>query len=189
LTVGIGIPNIKSLVKWDFISEGTEAPDAADIRGSRMDARCGFRKDRGSVSTDVKELVRKLYEDFWTAGDDSVADEIIAPSFLDHHVPTDYPRGPAGLRQWAANTRGGFPDFEIEIHTIVAEGDWVACHIEFGGTQTGEFNGIPPTGNRAGAQAISMFRVEGGQLIESWEFADVPAFLKPLGLVLGPANG
>ena len=140
------------------------------------------------MSTDVKELVRKLYEDFWTAREYSVADEIIAPAFVDHHVPKEYPIGPEGLRQWEANTRGGFPDFAIEIHKIVAEGDWVACHIEFGGTHTGEFNGIPPTGNRSGAQAISMFRVEEGQLIESWEFADVPAFLEPLGLVLGPTD-
>lgn len=138
------------------------------------------------MSADVKELVRKLYEDFWTAGDDSLADAIIATTFVDHHVPPDYPPGPEGLRQWAANTRGGFPDFKINLLRVVAEGDWVACHIEFGGTHTGEFNGIPPTGNRAGAQAISMFRVEGGQLIESWEFADVPAFLEPLGVVLGP---
>ena len=140
------------------------------------------------MSSELKELMRRLYEDFWTDGDTSVVDEIIADNFVDYHVPPEYPRGPEGVKQWAANTRGGFPDFGIKIHRIVAEGDWVACHIEFGGTHTGEFNGIAPTGNRAGAQAISMFRAERGQLIESWEFADVPAFLEPLGLVLGPST-
>ena len=135
-----------------------------------------------------KELARRLYEDFWSLNDQSVLDEVIAPDFVDHHVPPEYPPGPEGVRLWAANTRGGFPDFKIQIHRLIAENDWIACHIEFGGTQTGEFNGIAPTGNFSGAQAISIFRVEGGQFIESWEFTDVPAFLDPLGMVLGPAN-
>ena len=138
---------------------------------------------------DIKELARKLYEDFWTEHDDAVADEIIAADFVDHHVPPEYPPGPEGLRRWAANTRGGFPDFKIKIHRIIAEAEWLACHIEFGGTHTGELNGIAPTGQYAGAQAISIFRVSEGQFIESWEFADVPGFLEPLGMVLSPVDG
>ena len=140
------------------------------------------------MASDPKTLVTRLYEEFWNGSNTEVVDEIVAADFIDHHVPSDVPRGPEGVKQFAANTKGGFPDFHIQIHQLVAEGDRVACHIEFSGTHTGEFNGIPPTGNRTGAQAISLFRAEGEQLVEAWEFADVPTFLGPLGIVLGPAG-
>ncbi|MEX1126237.1 MAG: ester cyclase [Acidimicrobiia bacterium] len=139
------------------------------------------------MTSDPKALVRRLYQEFWNEGQESVVDEIVAEDFVDHHVPADVPLGPQGVKQFAANTKAGFPDFFIEIHQLVAEGDRVACHIEFSGTHTGDFNGILPTGKRTGAQAISLFRVEGDRLAEAWEFADVPAFLEPLGIVLGPA--
>ena len=140
------------------------------------------------MANDPKTLVTRLYEEFWNGGSEEVVDEIVAPDFIDHHVPPGVPPGPEGVRQFAANTKGGFPDFQIQIHDLVAEGDKVACHIEFSGTHTGEFNGIPPTGKKTGAQAISFFRVDGGQLVEAWEFADVSAFLEPLGIVFGPAG-
>ncbi|MGF1616511.1 MAG: ester cyclase [Acidimicrobiia bacterium] len=140
------------------------------------------------MTSDPKALVRRLYQEFWNEGQEGVVDEIVAANFVDHHVPPDVPPGPDGVKQFAANTKRGFPDFLIQIHQLVAEGDKVACHIEFSGTHTGEFNGIPPTGRRTGAQAISMFRVESGRLAEAWEFADVPAFLEPLGIVLGPVQ-
>lgn len=140
------------------------------------------------MTADPKMLVTRLYEQFWNGGDSDVVDQIVAADFIDHHVPSETPRGPEGVKQFAANTKRGFPDFQIEIHQFVAEGDKVACHIEFSGTHTGDFNGIPPTGNRVRAEAISLFRMEGEQLVEAWEFADVSTFLEPLGIVLGPAG-
>jgi len=139
------------------------------------------------MESDVASLVRRLYEDFWNAGNQPVADEIIAPHFIDHHVPPDVPLGPAGVREWAARAKTGFPDFRIRILDMVVQKEKAACLIEFGGTHTGEFSGIPPTGNRTSAQAMSLFRAESGQLVEAWEFADVPTFLAPLGLALRPA--
>jgi predicted ester cyclase len=140
------------------------------------------------MTADARSLVQRLYEEFWNAGRDEVADEIISPDFVDHHVPPEIPSGPEGVRQWAAIAKGGFPDFHIEILDVVEGGDKVACRIEFSGTHTGDFNGIAPTGNRTAAQAISLFRAEAGMLVEGWEFADVPAFLEPLGIVLSPAG-
>jgi len=140
------------------------------------------------MQADPKTLVRRLYEDFWNGGDVGVADEIFAVEFVDHHVPPEIPRGPEGVKQWAAIAWEGFPDLRIDVHHLVAEGDKAACHFELSGTHTGLFNGIAPTGNRTRAQAISLLRVEAGRIVEAWEFADVPAFLAPLGIVLRPAS-
>lgn len=139
------------------------------------------------MTVDPTTLARRLYEDFWNNGEADVAEEIIASDFVDHHVPPEIPKGPEGVRRWAAIAKEGFPDLHIEIQHLVAEGDKVACHFEITGTHTGTFNGIAATGNRTAAQAMSLLRAEQGKLVEAWEFADVPAFLKPLGIVLGPA--
>jgi predicted ester cyclase len=44
--------------------------------------------------------------------------------------------------------RGAFPDFEIEIVELLAEGAKVVGHFRCSGTHRGEWLGVPATGRR-----------------------------------------
>ncbi len=62
----------------------------------------------------------------------------------------------------------------------VAEGDKVATRYRLGGTHTGEFFGIPASGNTAFLTATAIDRIAGGQIVERWSEFDFGAFLQQL---------
>jgi predicted ester cyclase len=51
--------------------------------------------------------------------------------------------------------------------------------------------GIPPTGNRVNFTGISIYRIEGGKIAESWSVSDLLGMMQQLGAIgeLGPAQG
>jgi hypothetical protein len=50
----------------------------------------------------------------------------------------------------------------------------------------GEVNGIPPTGKKISVDAISIHRMAGGKIAETWEVWDTLGFLQQLGVVPAP---
>ena len=46
----------------------------------------------------------------------------------------------------------------------------------------GEFNGIPATGRRVSLTGISIDRITGGRIVESWEVTDDAGLLRQLGV-------
>ena len=75
-----------------------------------------------------------------------------------------------------------FPDFELIIEDQIAEEDRVATRITFTGTHSGEFMGIPATGNRVVYRGIAMDRIIDGKVIEMWHEADTWAMLQQMGV-------
>ena len=67
---------------------------------------------------------------------------------------------------------GFFSNLRIEIDFLLAEGDRVDCHFVALFKHTGEFAGVPATGNELRVPAISTFRIAAGRLAEAWEIYD-----------------
>lgn len=65
-----------------------------------------------------------------------------------------------------------FPDAHLEIEEVIAEGDTVSVRMTFTGTHEGNMHGVPPTGEQIEIQVMSMYRIEDGQLAESWFVED-----------------
>ena len=63
--------------------------------------------------------------------------------------------------------------------------------LEAQADQPGKYMGIPPTGNRVNFRGISIYRIEGGQIAESWSVSDLLGMMQQLGAIgeLGPAQG
>ena len=49
--------------------------------------------------------------------------------------------------------------------------------------QDAELNGIPATGSTVRADAITIHRMDGGKIAESWEVWDTLGFLRQIGVV------
>jgi predicted ester cyclase len=68
-------------------------------------------------------------------------------------------------RRWIGPFRDSFPDFQMEVEDVIAEGDKVVGYFKCSGTHEGEWRGIPPTGRRfENVDEIYIFRVEDGKL-------------------------
>jgi predicted ester cyclase len=162
-------------------------------RSARLAADHDPEEDRMSEAN--KELVRRHFEDLWNRKDLAVADEVMAPDYLEHAVApfgqTQPGRvnGPAALRQTAEWLLAQFPDLHMTIEAMVAEGDTVAVRVVSEGTNLGPLNGVvPPMGKRFAARQSHWFRVEDGRLAEHWATREDLVAMLQLGVVQPPSR-
>ena len=123
------------------------------------------------MSQDSKALIRRYYAE--AVGDLSGIAEVVAPDFVDHHMPPGLPPGPEGVRTFFREILGGvFSDMRIDIDFMLAEGDKVACYFALIARHTSDFGDIPAKGLPIRCPAVSTFRVADGKLAEAWEIYD-----------------
>jgi predicted ester cyclase len=86
-------------------------------------------------------------------------------------------------KDWIGTFRVSFPDFEMEIEDLVAEGDKVAAHFRCSGTHLGEWRGSAPTGRRfEDVDEIYIFRIVNGKLTSAVAVEDNLTRMRQLGL-------
>lgn len=81
-----------------------------------------------------------------------------------------------------------FPDGEVHIGELIAEGDLVAFEGTMTGTHQGNFRGIEPTNTSIEIQGNAMHRVRDGQIAETWATWDFLGLLTQIGAVEPPAE-
>lgn len=139
------------------------------------------------MSEENKAVVRRFHEGLVNRRDLSVADELVAPTYVYHApgLPMEI-RGPEGIKNLLSVYTAGFPDVSVEVHELVAENDKVAARLSYSGTHRGDFQGIPPTGRQFSITSISLCRLSGGKIVEEWEIPDNMRMLQQLGII--PTN-
>jgi predicted ester cyclase len=100
-----------------------------------------------------KRLVRRLVDEAIARRNPDVIDEIATGEFA------------RAAKRWVNLFRGAFPDFEMVLVELIAEGDTVVAHFRCSGTHRGEWLGVPATGRRFEAvDEIYIFRIKDGKL-------------------------
>jgi len=131
-----------------------------------------------------REISRRILDEVFNQGREEVADELIAPEAIGHDPALPEPtRGPEGLKQNAATYRGAFPDLRVGIDDQCAEGELVCTRWTAKGTNTGDFWGMAATGKQATITGITIDRIAGGKIVESWTNWDTLGMLQQLGVV------
>ena len=86
-------------------------------------------------------------------------------------------------KRWVEPFQSAFPDFEMEIADLIAEGDKVVAHFRCSGTHRGEWLGVPATGRRfERINEIYIFEVRGGKLISALGVEDNLTRIRQLGI-------
>ncbi len=128
-----------------------------------------------------KMIVRRLYEEFFNRGNLAIADELIAPNYVNHTAPPGQALGSEGVKHRGARLRAAFPDLRSTIEDIIAEGDRVVARIASRGTHQGAHLGVPPTGKAVVWTGVDIFVIRAGKVVEAWGFFDEQNLLKQLG--------
>lgn len=130
-----------------------------------------------------KEVIRKYFA-AWADPDVERAlsslDGIVHPAFVDHSAYEGQAAGIDGVRQFWRKWRVAFPDFTVEVHDTIAEGDRVVTRWSMEGTHLGDYDGFAPTGRRIGHSAISIDRVQDGLITEEWIEFDLYGLMRQL---------
>ena len=112
--------------------------------------------------------------------------------FYAEDVVRHVPERPAPIVGLAANQayirdlRAAFPDTRVETVRMLGEGDWLAVHWVWTGTQTGDLPGLPATGKPVRVEGASLVRFTNGRAVEIWDFDDQFGMLQQLGVIPAP---
>jgi predicted ester cyclase len=104
------------------------------------------------------------------------AEESIIRTFTDNET---YMRGVLAFKN-------AFPDYNIYIEDITAEGDFVILHGVFRGTHKGEIFGIPATHRRVEYPMMIKYHVLNNKIIDAWPMFDQMALFEQLGAINRP---
>lgn len=125
--------------------------------------------------------VRRFYEEVLNQGNLAVAEEILAPDYLDHGAPPNAPRGVEGFKQFFAMVSGVFPDVQVSIEDIVVGEGKAAIRLTINGTQKGSFRGFPATGKHVSWTGIDIVHFSRGKISERWSERNFFGMLSQLG--------
>jgi steroid delta-isomerase-like uncharacterized protein len=131
------------------------------------------------------QIMRHAFTEIMTRGNVDAIDELFASDFAGH----DTAGGTFGRDQFREGVQAmlsAFSERQLVIADQLVAGDKVATRWQATAVHSGAFNSIPATGRHVSLTGISIDRVAGGKIIESWEVTDDAGLLRQLG-VLPPA--
>jgi steroid delta-isomerase-like uncharacterized protein len=133
------------------------------------------------LSDQNKTFYRRFIKQVFNEGRLDLVDGLLSPSYVFHDAPPGTPPGPEGIKQIVSTFRAAFPDLEITVDDLVAEGDKVSARTTMRGTHRGVFLGFPGTGKAVTMTGLTMVRIVDGSLVESWVKNDVMGLMRQLG--------
>ncbi len=132
-----------------------------------------------------RDLIVRHFEEIFNRGNMAFVDEAYTEDAVIHDaVVPDVPPGLGGVRKYLRTYAGPVPDFHFEVTELIADGDMLAAHWTASGTHAGSLLSLPPTGRRMEARGVSIYRMEEGRIAEAWNYWDVIAMLRSMGLEL-----
>ena len=142
-----------------------------------------------------KQIARRGYEafnEYFRTGNvdafRAAFNALAAADFIDHNPTPGQAPGLEGVVQSFVMFRSAFPDAQVSVEDMVAEGDKVAARLTFRGTHRGEFMGLSPTGKQVSQGGMDLVRFAGGKAMERWGYCEDLSLLQQLGAIPAPAQ-
>ena len=132
-----------------------------------------------------KAIVRRAYEAINQKNLDAL-DEMVASDIIDHDPAPGQGPGLEGVKQYFSSMHTAFPDVQMNIDDMIAEGDKVVARGTWNGTHEGEFMGIPAIGRRVTVSQIDIARCADGRMVEHWGQSDALGLMQQLAVVPPP---
>jgi steroid delta-isomerase-like uncharacterized protein len=132
------------------------------------------------MSEENKDLARRAWE---AINNPDMLDEVYALDVV-WHEPDQEVQGLEEARQFISMYKTAFPDLNVTVEDVIAEGDKVVTRITFRGTHQGEVEEFgPPTGRQIEVKGITISRIENGKIVEDWDSYDNLSILQQLRLI------
>jgi steroid delta-isomerase-like uncharacterized protein len=104
-----------------------------------------------------KAVVRRLVDEVMNGGRLNVLGQLYTPAMA------------AAARAWIAPFRAAFPDVHMPVVDLVAEDDKVAARFTWSGTEHGDWQGHPATGQRfERVHEVYFFRFHDRRIADAW---------------------
>ena len=108
----------------------------------------------------AKSLVREYLDRVINRRDLGACDELLAADYVDHDAPPGVEPGVEATKEYLATFLARYPELQVTIDDIIAEGDRVALRATWRGTAA--------DGTDYREQGLVLIRLNGGRLAERW---------------------
>ena len=134
------------------------------------------------MSAENKALERRMYEEIFNKKNLGAVEQFYATDWINHNPLPGMAPGIEGMKQQHAMINAAFPDMQVKLEDMVAEGDTVACLWTATATHKGEFMSMPPTGKQVTMKGIHIDRIAGGKIVQTWGLSDALGLMQQLGM-------
>ena len=134
------------------------------------------------MSEENKALERRMYEEIFNKKNMAAVEQFCAADWVCHPSLPGMPPGLDGMKKAMSVENKAFPDMQVKLEDILAEGDKVACRWTATATHKGEFMGMPPTNKQVTITGVHIDRIAGGKIAETWNYSDMMEVMQQLGM-------
>src|SRR5947209_10063838 len=133
---------------------------------------------------DNKAFIRRWFEEVWNKGREDAIDEMMGEECVANGLADESGqplRGPAGFKPFFRKFREAFPNIEVVVEDVVAEGDKVAARCGVRGHHRGDTLGFAATQQPVEFTGMTIVRILDGKIVEAWNNFDVMTVFQQLG--------
>jgi steroid delta-isomerase-like uncharacterized protein len=141
----------------------------------------GLDEEGATGAAAAKLAAGRFIYDVWNGGDLSLVDELYADDFVNHSLLPGQRAGRDGVKQFVSRWRTAFPDVNVTIDLLVAEGDRAGVRWTSRGTQQAGMLGVAPSGRYITVSGITVLLLRDGKIAESSQQWGVTDFLEQAG--------
>jgi steroid delta-isomerase-like uncharacterized protein len=140
------------------------------------------------MSTETnKAIIRRYIDQMWNNGGLDLAEEFFVENVFPHRVPAVPGLEALELvKDGIATVHAAFPDLQITLHDLIAEGDLVVNRWSGTATHQGELMGIPGSGDQITISGVGIHRMVNARIVELWNFTDNLSLMQQIGAIPMP---
>jgi steroid delta-isomerase-like uncharacterized protein len=126
------------------------------------------------MPTSSAELARHWFEEVWNKKNRAVIREMLTSDSVHHGLaaPGEPVVGVEEFEQFFDSFASAFPDLNVEIQDLIADGNKVALRYLVTATQKGDLPGQAASGKKVRFTGAGMCRFDNGKFAEVWNQVD-----------------
>lgn len=133
------------------------------------------------MSTDTRSVVQEFLVAF-NDRDTGRLSGLLADDVVEHGIDGTV-KGAEAVIERLERQHTIFPDYAGTVHDIAVDGDLATVRYTASGTHAGAYQDLQPTGVTVSWTGLAMYRVEDGEIAETWLEEDRLGLLEQLELV------
>jgi steroid delta-isomerase-like uncharacterized protein len=130
-----------------------------------------------------KELAVRFYNEALNKGNLELLNNIMSEDFIDYNSSSGQLQGLEGFKKFLNMVITAFPDLQIEIEDILAEGNKVIARLIITGNQSGSLGKIPPSNRKAEWTGIDILEIENNKIIGRWSERNLLSMMQQIGAI------
>lgn len=138
------------------------------------------------MSQENKALMERWFEEVWNKGRAEAIREMVTEDLVVHGLSDAKGEAIKGVKEFDrfhSQFVNAFPNIQVEVEDLIAEGDKVAARCTVRAKHTGDALGVAPTNTDVDFTGIAIVRISGGKIVEAWNNFDFMKMNRQLGII------